>query len=825
MSKHTLRRTTAAAVGLALAASPLAVGAVASTATAAPDRVASTSVDTTYLADTLGLPADTVIETVTYDRFQWLLQQPGQYAILIGSTTDAGFAAKAVQADLAAKAAGASRIYWFDPNLSGQSGVKKLDVRNPATIQLAAASQAAFAKTWQNVLGQYLGNGIKSVPNLAEPNRSASTSVTISNDDTVINDSVDPAWDYRSTQTPAVGPEDAVFFVYDKDRTVAAQPDKIADWVDLTTDAGVPASIAAAFTAIGGGAVIDQTTQYAWWKTYNNAVHKYLNPSEARYGGDILDDSDNVGGFNVKQITYPELLHLLDVKDSADKNFVILFGGTWCPNTRAVIKFLNREAKANDVTVYNFDLVLDGGKVNGTNAGANPIHIRDNAYSGTTFNYRPSYLYGDLVRKYLRNLVTEYDPNGGNRVAFYPGGDLAAFPDVVRKLQVPFLVNYQRGTGANPSSTSIKRQWIQQNVDASTGLPTFKEYMSQWWFTNPSAQIGLPFAIPADESTLTQAEQDQLAQARANVAFGQEALTKLRYFFGGLPGAVVSTQTITAPAVPFGTRPTVTLAVANPYGRVPAGTATLTVGGKSYPEALVANGAVFEVDALPPGDYPYTITYPGDAQVVAFEKAGTLTVTKAAVSSTVTTVVKAPTTVAGGSYRVDLTTPVGVGPATGGVEVTLSKGAVTRKATGVLANGTTTVALPALPAGSWTTSVAYLGDVHVAAVTTVGKPVVSTPAKVLAVTGSVVKAPTRAKPGSYQVVVRVPARQRAATGTVTLTLVKGAQKVKIVGTLRKGVATLAVPRLARGAWAVRLAFGGDATYAAASTAGRAVTVA
>lgn len=130
-----------------------------------------------------------------------------------------------------------------------------------------------------------------------------------------------------------------------------------------------------------------------------------------------------------------------------------------------MLKDVNAQAQENDVaTVYNFDLVLDGGTVNGTNGGSNPIHVRDNANSGSTFNFRPSYVYGDVVRTYFKNLVTEYDPNSGTSVSYYPGGDLTAFPSVVRKLQVPFVLNYERGTGTNPSSTAVKRQWIQQNV-------------------------------------------------------------------------------------------------------------------------------------------------------------------------------------------------------------------------------------------------------------------------------------------------------------------------------------------------------------------------
>lgn len=128
MQATTVRRLAAASAGLAVAVTPF----IGAAAYATPDRTASTSVDTTYLADALGLPAETVVETATYDRFQWLLQQPGQFAFIVGSTNDAGFKAKVQQADAAARAAGVTKIYWFDPNLTGYTDAnRKLDVRNP----------------------------------------------------------------------------------------------------------------------------------------------------------------------------------------------------------------------------------------------------------------------------------------------------------------------------------------------------------------------------------------------------------------------------------------------------------------------------------------------------------------------------------------------------------------------------------------------------------------------------------------------------------------------------------------------------------------------
>src|SRR6187399_2260251 len=95
----------AAAIGVTLAASAVTFGAISGTAQAATDHVATATTDTTYLQDALGLPTNTIVEPVTYDRFQWLLQQGGQFAFIIGTASDTNFQARAVEADAAARAA------------------------------------------------------------------------------------------------------------------------------------------------------------------------------------------------------------------------------------------------------------------------------------------------------------------------------------------------------------------------------------------------------------------------------------------------------------------------------------------------------------------------------------------------------------------------------------------------------------------------------------------------------------------------------------------------------------------------------------------------
>jgi len=409
-------------------------------------------------------------------------------------------------------------------------------------------------------------------------------------------------------------------------------------------------------------------------------------------------------------------------------------------------------------------------------------------------------------------------------VSYYPGGDLTAFPDVVRKLQVPFLINYQRGTGSNPSSSAVKRQWIQQNTDASTGLPTFREYMTEVWFTQPAAQLGLNFAIPADETTLTVPQQTQLAQARAGRAFAVEGIEKLDVFFGGLPGAVTSTRTVTADSVAYGTAPTITLGIANKYGRIPAGTATLNINGVDYPQVVAQNAAQYDLPVLAPGSYPFTIAYATDAQLIGFTETGTLEVTKASVHSTVGTVLTKPTTQKTGSYKVAVTQPTGLATASGTVTVTLTNGASVKTVTGPLSGGEATLTLPKLPAGTWTTAIAYGGDSNYSSANAAGSSITTAKVKVKSVTSVVVKTPTTTASGSYKVVVTQPTGLVKATGKVTVTLTKGTWKKTLTGTLSAGAVTISVPKLPKGTWTAKIAYAGDTNYLAASATGKSVVV-
>lgn len=521
-----LNRKTRTAVTLAAVAAVVPF-ATAAPVGAAPSRSADTSAHThaDYLQAALGLPANAapVIEPVTYDRFQWLLLQPGKLAILIGDpATDPTFDDRAQDVEAAAKAAGVKTVYWFNPNLSGNAKVgdktePNLDIRNETGINVHGDAQVIYGKAWKNLIGRHLGNGLSSTPN---GENGGSATVTIATDATVINDAGAEAGKSTEVGNPSGGalyqytagaPADDVqesyFLIYDRDHKVGGVNQKIRAWIDLTDEtvsATTKTKVGTAIATAGGAASLASISEFEWWKSANNA--KQALQSTQPYNGkgiDVLTDADNVaadGGWRVRQLTYPELVYLL--KTEKTKDAAILFGGTWCPNTRPVIGAVNEQAQDNDTIVYNFDTILDGGVVGGGNSSSNPLQIRGNSTYTTgsggsqviRLNYVPSNIYGDLVDTYLKNLETQYETSN-NGIAYYPGGDNSAGKSLVttKKLQVPYLIGYK----GNDAGTGVTRQWIYKKPDGK-----YTEYMSSWYWTNPQPnQLNIstiPQTIPAE---------------------------------------------------------------------------------------------------------------------------------------------------------------------------------------------------------------------------------------------------------------------------------------------------------------------------------------
>lgn len=161
------------------------------------------------------------------------------------------------------------------------------------------------------------------------------------------------------------------------------------------------------------------------------------NDTTRQNGVDTFENKDIV----FQNIYYDQLLYLLN----QEGYYLILFGGSWCHNTRAAVPYINEYAKAFGInTVYTFDFRLDGSTENAN------AHIRESAktpeYGGESNGKAAAdwnYLYGELVSRYLTNLNdwVEYKQDGASALTWY---DVNYEPHTVAKAQVPFFFLYNK---------------------------------------------------------------------------------------------------------------------------------------------------------------------------------------------------------------------------------------------------------------------------------------------------------------------------------------------------------------------------------------------
>ncbi|MBM7829321.1 hypothetical protein JOE59_000026 [Agromyces cerinus] len=544
-------RRAAMLTALAIAGTVVLGGVAAAPASAAPESPTDT-VD--YFADAYeGLGTGSVYETVTFERFEYLLGQEGRFAFLIGGPEDAQTAATIGPINDVAKAAGVDRIYNFDPRLDGD----RLDIRT--------TTNADVAPLWARLVTNALG---------------------------------------KDTQTPFDGTDDPTLFVYDSAHLAGGAEDRIVSAITTPVTAAQladPAALAAfkaeVAAVLGTAADLDTSDQFTFTEQVVNAKHASAYGGRDVYGGaTVLGDAD--ADWRVQTITYPELVNLLE----SDGDYVLLFGGTWCHNTRAVLKEVNRQAVANDVAkVYFFDLRLDG------NSG-NDLHIRDTGSEFADF-------YGDLVTKYLPNLVTQYVPGVSGQVDYFPGGDTSKALATAKKLQVPYLLEYDRSRTVGGEPAPIAQQWIHANADG-----TYKEYMTEWWYVND-----LPGRY---------ADRPDPAGLAAQLAFADEAIAALGTFFDALPydPEVVAT----APATPEAPGATVAGTDVTVSWAAPAD------GGSPITEYLVSLNGAAPV-SVPAGTTTRTFTGLAAGEYTATVAArNTVGTSAASAASTAVTVVAAP---------------------------------------------------------------------------------------------------------------------------------------------------------------------------------------
>ena len=341
-----------------------------------------------------------VFKAVTYERLVDILEQPGTYMFLFGGEWCGNTQPVIGMIDEVAKEYGVKEIYNFDTKLDSAT-LQIRDTKNP------------FANYYVDLVNKYLQN-IVTIYDKAQNN----VSYVDKDGKTVVANKL---------QVPFL-------FVYNKDnRDAKGNPapiigsyERMFVWNDFLTDGKLDPRKAEAyktqirplFDAISvkqGGkkvAKLDYVDDFAF---YSRVVDK-------KAGAPILGAADGKP-WSIESVTYPEMVRILQ----APGTYVILYGGTWCPNTRAVIKYINEYAAKYGVgTIYNFDWRLDGATAT--------LHLRDskNPYAN---------LYVDVVEKYFPDIDVEYRGNSKLDISYAnKDGKVVSAP----RLQVPYLFVYNK---------------------------------------------------------------------------------------------------------------------------------------------------------------------------------------------------------------------------------------------------------------------------------------------------------------------------------------------------------------------------------------------
>ncbi|CAM3484475.1 Ig-like domain-containing protein [Nocardioides dubius] len=811
---HRRRRAAAVLAAAALAAAPL-VG--VSGAHAAPDAPREPSSATAYPEATKGATIDwfasaypslsegSVFETVTIERFEYLLKKnTGRWAFLIGGPEDAHIQDAIAHIDAVAKAEGIEKVYNFDPNLDGEA-LSVFDLTGYNLYSADNAGKDQFLDLGERLVTEYLSKDAETPFRLA----------------------ADPA---RPDQRVAA--DHPYFFVYD---AAGGASNRIVDALvtppgDLSAP-GAEAAYRADVKRVLDSASLDVDTQWDFLSTEHNRRHfeRYVRNADPaveasnrkRFGGDIFEaERDLAGGdeddFRIQNITYPELIEILD----SDGDFVLLFGGTWCHNTAAIIQQTAQYAREHGIKkVYNFDFSLDSTG----NGGTLDKHIRDNAFraiSSVQQQTRPAHLYGEILER-LANAQTQYrilDTETGiqsvSPVRYYEDGvvpnpsDLAEGQKLARKIQVGHVLSYNRAGDAPVLDQAIRSDWTNPEA-GNPPAPQYAgnvEYMTEWWFT---AGHDASFdAADADHLrgsvNVTQVSGQNVLQNQRN--FAREGLREIRDVIAGVAGGYESSVTASGLPTSVGageaTPLTAQIDVTSLFGgyysdrtasaqtapltgtRPLTGTVSISVDDEQVAEVEIdadrSTTVTGEIPALSAGSHRIGYAYSGGngGLVAGAEASHDLQVV--AESATVTLSAPASLTYGAGGTATATVTEGATGTATlnglpgGPLEADLDQ-------------GTATFAIPAsLAAGDYVLTAGYAGDDTYASATSSASAL--TVAKGLTVSSSSSVSTTFGKAGTLT--VRVNSPSEAVTGDVRLSGVGTAQTKALSG----GAVTFALPK-------------------------------
>lgn len=367
---------------------------------------------------------NSVFQSVTWEEARYLFEQEGNYLILFGGSWCPNTTAVIDYINEAAKSAGVDTVYNLDFRLDGTNSDTHIRETNGSD-----KSGAAYNYLYGELVTRYLTN-LNDWVEYTVDSESALTYTNSEGADVTVPKAQVPflfLYNKDNTVNHAGDSEDGakypIVYGFEKMLYRDANGEKALYTNSKTQDDTTRVND---YAEQLNAAIFDHIKEYPL-SSFTDADYIRLAYNE-KSGKPLFDANDQI---NIQTLTYKQTEWLLD----QDGDYLILFGGSWCGNTQAVINIINDYAVENDLTVYNFDTKLDSGYAKKFLGYSDDVHIRDN-------NNVFAHLYVDLVNKYLANIETEYTIESGNYIYYTDAENGAEI--IANKLQVPYIFAYNK---------------------------------------------------------------------------------------------------------------------------------------------------------------------------------------------------------------------------------------------------------------------------------------------------------------------------------------------------------------------------------------------
>jgi len=430
----------------------------------ADDDGAKTNADAdyNYYAVKYNISEDIKIDAVTYQGVYKIFTTPGNYLIYVDSSENAANY-KAVN-----KLANEWNvtIYHFDPDLTGGYAS---ELSNAVSADLRNLDEVGQASQMQAIKDEFQKFAKVDIATIAD-----GTLLAVVGADSTVNGG-EVRYNGRIASSKSLADaEQAIAAIAIKKPSYGAYTEKEKD---------VP-YVAEAYSTAGIG-------------TMNLFADARLH---------IYDDRDAIAEEKtdvfVTLANYEMFAHLLDNNQGY---FPVFFGGTWCPNTQAILYHVNYLAKDYGIEkVYFFDprlddgvrldAVVDGAIVeNKTNITGN-LNTRNNNAAGASYNY--NWAYGSFLKNYLPTYWSEWNITASLTITV--GNETSTYT----RMCVPNIMMFN-GEGAGVAKlvalAEAEYTWANTGVEGNPYRIAWEDACKAVYDANPYASYNPPVEEPEVE--------------------------------------------------------------------------------------------------------------------------------------------------------------------------------------------------------------------------------------------------------------------------------------------------------------------------------------